>query len=88
MAQMAHAGIAAQPEVIPPSDSAVHKVSTTAAGPSIAALVLSFAVHTTTSLGMSQSLERELVLCLFSLTVDRSDRGSAIPTLGHPYFQE
>ena len=33
---------------------------------------------------MSQSLERELVLCLFSLTADRSDRGSAIPTQGHP----
>ena len=29
--------------------------------------------------GLSQSLERELVLCLFSLMADRSDRGSANP---------
>ena len=81
---MAHAGIAAQPEVIPPSDPAVHRVSTTAVGPSVAALVFGTAVHTTTALGeMSQRLERELVLCLFSSTADRSDRGSAIPTQGH-----
>ena len=81
--QMAHAGIAAQSEVISLCDSVVYRVSTVHCRTRIWH-VLSFAVHTTTSLGSSQSLERELVLCLLSSPADRSDRGSAIPFLGHP----
>ena len=65
-------------------DSADHGVSTTAAGLSVwygtIRHVSTFGVLTTAASGPSRSLEHSLVLCLFSLMADRSDRGSANPS--------